>query len=168
MELNEKLSQLRKKKGLTQLELAEALNVSRQAVSRWEVGTAVPTLDNLVNLSEVYAVPLDELVHGESISTRSGRKPASRLRTLAAALCLVVAGALIATVVFKLYRDYQVRKAVERAVVVDIDGTHILTDNPEKFQNNPDEPRSYKMNPDGTCEEYSLADEFSSLLDRAK
>lgn len=66
MELNEKLSQLRKKKGLTQLELAEALNVSRQAISRWEVGTAVPTLDNLVNLSEVYGVPLDDLIQSET------------------------------------------------------------------------------------------------------
>lgn len=62
MELNQKLSQLRKGKGLTQLELAEALNVSRQAVSRWEVGTAVPTLDNLIFLSRLYGVPLDDLI----------------------------------------------------------------------------------------------------------
>ena len=66
MELKEKLSRLRKEKGLTQLELAEALNVSRQAVSRWEVGTAVPTLDNLVSLSEVYGVPLDDLLQNET------------------------------------------------------------------------------------------------------
>ena len=65
MELKEKLSRLRKEKGLTQLELAEALNVSRQAVSRWEVGTAVPALDNLVSLSGLYGVPLDDLVQKE-------------------------------------------------------------------------------------------------------
>lgn len=65
MELKEKLSRLRKEKGLTQLELAEALNVSRQAVSRWEVGTAVPALDNLVSLSGLYGVPLDYLVRDE-------------------------------------------------------------------------------------------------------
>ena len=65
MELRKKLSQLRKEKGLTQLELAEMLNVSRQAVSRWEVGSAVPTVDNLVSLSEVYGVPLDDLVRFE-------------------------------------------------------------------------------------------------------
>lgn len=62
MELKKKLSQLRKEKGLTQLELAEALNVSRQAVSRWEVGSAFPTLDNLMSLSQVFGVPLDDLV----------------------------------------------------------------------------------------------------------
>jgi transcriptional regulator with XRE-family HTH domain len=66
MDLKKKLSQLRKEKGLTQLELAEALQVSRQAVSRWEVGTAVPTLDNLVSLSEVYGVPLDDLIQNET------------------------------------------------------------------------------------------------------
>ena len=65
MELKEKLSQLRKEKGLTQLELAEMLNISRQAVSRWEVGTAIPALDNLVILSELYGVPLDDLVQKE-------------------------------------------------------------------------------------------------------
>ena len=66
MDLKKKLSQLRKEKGLTQLELAEALQVSRQAVSRWEVGTAVPALDNLVILSEVYGVPLDDLIQNET------------------------------------------------------------------------------------------------------
>ena len=66
MDLKKKLSQLRKEKGLTQLELAEALQVSRQAVSRWEVGTAVPTLDNLVVLREVYGVPLDDLIQNET------------------------------------------------------------------------------------------------------
>ena len=62
MELKQKLSRLRKDKGLTQLELAERLNVSRQAVSRWEVGAAVPSLDNLMFLSRLYGVPLDDLV----------------------------------------------------------------------------------------------------------
>ena len=74
MDMNEKLAELRKAKGLTQKDLAETLHVSRQAISRWEVGTAVPSLDNLVSLSEVCNVPLDELVHsgmGQTSSTRS-------------------------------------------------------------------------------------------------
>ena len=75
MELNEKLSQLRKKKGLTQLELAETLNVSRQAVSRWEVGTAIPTLDNLVILSRLYNVPLDDLIQGEAPAATAETPP---------------------------------------------------------------------------------------------
>lgn len=47
MSLAEKLVTLRKQNGLTQMELAEKLNVSRQAVSRWEVGVAVPGTDKV-------------------------------------------------------------------------------------------------------------------------
>lgn len=65
MELNKKLTELRKKKGLTQLELAELLNVTRQAISRWEVGTAAPSLDNLALLSRLYGVPLDDFIQDE-------------------------------------------------------------------------------------------------------
>ena len=172
MDLKKKLSQLRKEKGLTQLELAEALQVSRQAVSRWEVGTAVPALDNLVSLSEVYGVPLDYFVHGHMEQPpEMPEKPANPhglIKRAALALCLIAAGALIATAAWKFHEKYQVRQALERTVVVEIDGIRIMTDNPEQFQHDPDEPRSYRMNPDGTCEEYSLADAFSSMLDRIK
>lgn len=50
MNLQDKLVQLRKRNGMSQLELAEALDVSRQAISKWELGTAIPTLDNLVSI----------------------------------------------------------------------------------------------------------------------
>lgn len=62
MELKEKLVDLRKKKGLSQAELAEAIKVSRQAISRWEVGSAIPSADNLMWLSKFYEVPMDELM----------------------------------------------------------------------------------------------------------
>lgn len=65
MGMNEKLAELRKAKGLTQKDLAETLHVSRQAISRWEVGTAAPSLDNLTYLSQLYGVPLDDLVGKE-------------------------------------------------------------------------------------------------------
>ncbi len=69
MGINEKLAELRKAKGLTQKELAETLHVSRQAISRWEVGTAAPSLDNLTYLSQLYGVPLDDLVNtGDTVS----------------------------------------------------------------------------------------------------
>lgn len=62
MELHEKLIRLRKQKGMSQLELAEALEVSRQAISKWEVGSAVPSTENLRGLSNLYGVSLDYLV----------------------------------------------------------------------------------------------------------
>ncbi len=67
--LPEKLICLRKKNGLTQLDLAEKLNVSRQAISRWEVGTAVPNTDNLRILAELYNVSVDYLLSSNTVST---------------------------------------------------------------------------------------------------
>lgn len=63
MNLPEKLTYLRKQKGLTQSDLAETLNVSRQAISRWEVGTAAPSTDNLKMLSNLYGVSADYLLN---------------------------------------------------------------------------------------------------------
>ena len=66
MKLEEKLVALRKEKGLSQLKLAEMMNVSRQAISRWEVGAAVPSIENLRFLSRLYGVSIDYLVNEES------------------------------------------------------------------------------------------------------
>ena len=57
MKLHEKLYQLRKKQGLTQEELAEKLEVSRQSISNWETGKVVPTTKRLTELSQLYNVP---------------------------------------------------------------------------------------------------------------
>lgn len=67
MDLQTKLISLRKQKGLTQLDLAERLDVSRQAISRWEVGAAVPSTDNLKTLSELYGLSLDYLLNDEDL-----------------------------------------------------------------------------------------------------
>lgn len=66
MELKEKLVTLRKEKGLTQLAVAEKLDVSRQAISRWESGIALPSTDNLRCLSSLYEVPSDYLLKEDS------------------------------------------------------------------------------------------------------
>lgn len=65
MSLADKLVYLRKQKCLTQVELAETLNVSRQAISRWEVGVAIPSTDNLRILGDLYEVPIDYLLNDE-------------------------------------------------------------------------------------------------------
>lgn len=63
MELKEKLVALRKEKGLTQLAVAEKLDVSRQAISRWESGMALPSTDNLKCLGALYGVPVNYLIN---------------------------------------------------------------------------------------------------------
>lgn len=64
--LSEKIRDLRKKSGLSQEELAEKLDVSRQAVSKWELGAAVPTADKLLELSDFFGVSLDYLMRFDS------------------------------------------------------------------------------------------------------
>ena len=69
MEFNEKLQALRKQKGLTQEELAEALWVSRAAVSKWESGRGYPSIDSLKQIAKFYHVTIDELLSGDEILT---------------------------------------------------------------------------------------------------
>ena len=64
MELSVQLRELRAEMGMSQEEIAETLNVSRQAVAKWETGANTPVLDNLVALSALYDVSLDRLVKG--------------------------------------------------------------------------------------------------------
>ncbi|MCR4791581.1 MAG: helix-turn-helix domain-containing protein [Lachnospiraceae bacterium] len=62
MEFNNKLYELRKQKGLSQEELASRLNVSRQTVSKWEVGDSSPDMEKLVAMSDLFGITLDELI----------------------------------------------------------------------------------------------------------
>lgn len=65
MSLGENINRLRTGKNMSQGDLAEALEVSRQSISKWETDGAVPELDKLVRLSELFGVSLDELVMGK-------------------------------------------------------------------------------------------------------
>ena len=60
--LSEKLYKLRKNSGLSQEQLAEQLNVSRQAISKWESGTAVPESEKLIIISNYFGVSVDYLL----------------------------------------------------------------------------------------------------------
>ena len=65
MTFAEKLVQLRKREGYTQEELADRLEVSRQAISRWEMGTAVPDSSNLLQISKLFNVSTDYLLNDD-------------------------------------------------------------------------------------------------------
>ena len=67
MEFHEKLQELRKARALTQEELAEALYVSRTAVSKWESGRGYPSLDSLKEISRFFSVSIDDLIGPEEI-----------------------------------------------------------------------------------------------------
>lgn len=65
MTLGERIKKYRHVEGLSQDELAEKLNVSRQAITKWENDNGVPDIDNLIALSRLMGLTLDELVMGE-------------------------------------------------------------------------------------------------------
>ena len=65
MSFGSNLQTLRKQHGLTQEDLAEALNVSRQTVSKWEQDTCYPETDKIVAICKRYSVSMDQLMFGE-------------------------------------------------------------------------------------------------------
>ena len=71
MIFSEKLQLLRKNKGLTQEETAEKLNVSRQAVAKWESGQAYPDIANLIRISDLLNVSVDYLVRDQDCSVQA-------------------------------------------------------------------------------------------------
>ncbi|MBQ6897007.1 MAG: helix-turn-helix transcriptional regulator [Oscillospiraceae bacterium] len=71
MNIGERIYSLRTQKGLSQGDLAEKLEVSRQSVSKWENSSAVPDLDKIIKLSEIFGITIDELVKGNSHTVQS-------------------------------------------------------------------------------------------------
>jgi len=67
MTLGEKITLLRNEHNLSQGDLAEKLNVSRQSVSKWETRASIPELDKLIQLSDLFHVSIDELVRAETV-----------------------------------------------------------------------------------------------------
>lgn len=66
--LGEKISSLRGAANMSQGDMAEKLNVSRQSISKWETNASVPELDKLIQLSDLFGVTLDELVRSDEIN----------------------------------------------------------------------------------------------------
>ena len=75
MQLGERIYLLRTAQNLSQGDLAERLDVSRQSISKWENNNAVPDLDKLLRLCEVFGVSLDELVKGEAPAPTAAPAP---------------------------------------------------------------------------------------------
>ena len=85
MEFNEKLQELRKNKGLTQEELAEALYVSRTAISKWESGRGYPSIDSLKEIAKYFSVTIDELLSTDEVLTiaeKDNKQKEKHLRSL--------------------------------------------------------------------------------------
>lgn len=84
MEFHEKLQQLRKRKGLTQEQLAEKLYVSRTAVSKWESGRGYPNLESLKAISALFSVSIDDLLSGGELIVLAETENRANIRKLSA------------------------------------------------------------------------------------
>jgi transcriptional regulator with XRE-family HTH domain len=82
MEFHEKLQELRKNRGITQEELAEALYVSRTAISKWESGRGYPSIDSLKEISNYFSVTIDDLLSGEKLLSIAEKENKSNLRNM--------------------------------------------------------------------------------------
>ena len=82
MEFHEKLQELRKRKGLTQEELAEAIYVSRTAISKWESGRGYPSIDSLKEISNYFSVTIDELLSSEKLLSIAEKENKANLQSM--------------------------------------------------------------------------------------
>ena len=82
MEFHEKLQELRKSRGLTQEELAEALYVSRTAISKWESGRGYPSIDSLKEISKYFSVTIDDLLSSEKLLSIAEKENKSNIQNM--------------------------------------------------------------------------------------
>ncbi len=96
MTIGERIKAYRKEKGLSQEQMAEALNVSRQAITKWESGKGLPDIENLIVLSRTFGVSLDEMVGEEaSFQEKIGDQKRKRINALTIAMFVFWAAALV-------------------------------------------------------------------------
>lgn len=81
MEFNEKIIKLRKQKGLSQEQLGYQLGVTRQTVSKWELGMTTPEMDKLIEISKLFNISLDELLKGEDDFQKSNNEGSTNQST---------------------------------------------------------------------------------------
>ncbi len=103
VEFHEKLQELRRRRGLTQEELAQALYVSRTAVSKWESGRGYPSIDSLKEISGFFSVSIDELLSGEKLISIAEKEKQAGIRKLCELLFGVVDLLSLALIVLPLY-----------------------------------------------------------------
>ena len=103
MEFHEKLQELRKSRKLTQEELAEALYVSRTAISKWESGRGYPSIDSLKEISLYFSVTIDELLSSEKLLSLAEKENKANIRNMCDLLFGIVDVFSIILIILPLY-----------------------------------------------------------------
>jgi transcriptional regulator with XRE-family HTH domain len=95
MNFNENLQLLRKKHNLSQEDLAEKLNVSRQSISKWESGAGYPEMDNLITISNIFKIDLETLLKGNINELSLKKVYEKHSKSFAAAIAIGVASIIL-------------------------------------------------------------------------
>jgi len=125
--LSEKLYKLRKNSGLSQEQLAEQLNVSRQAISKWESGTAVPESEKLITISNYFGVSVDYLLKDEEEQVKpTGSITEENPKTIAG-IIICIAG-ILSMVIWGLLSIFSPKASdqISESSMVTIDGNGIF------------------------------------------
>lgn len=107
MELAEKIKKLRKDRGLTQEQFAQQLFVSRTAVSKWETGRGIPSMESLQMIAKLYGVTLDELLKAEDVITIAEQENKENLNRFACFMDGIFNIAAVLGLVLPLYKLQQ-------------------------------------------------------------
>lgn len=105
MEFNEKLCELRKNRKMTQEELAEALFVSRTAISKWESGRGYPSIDSLKEISKFFSVSIDDLLSADKIISIAEKENKANVKNMCDLLLGIFDMLCFALVVLPLYSN---------------------------------------------------------------
>lgn len=126
--LSEKIYKLRKSSGLSQEQLAEQLGVSRQAISKWESGTAVPESEKLVTISNYFGVSVDYLLKDEEeaqVNTADGKNEENTKATAGIFICIAGIVCMILWGLISIFRPEASDRMSESSMIT-IDGNGIF------------------------------------------
>ena len=117
MNIGEKIYNLRKKKNLSQEDLASILSVSRQTISKWETGESNPDIDKIVPLCNFFEISTDEFLKGKDIVyERKLNKEKRKNKALTFSLCLVIFA--IMTILVILLEEVEVRDGILGSIIM--------------------------------------------------
>ena len=125
--LSEKLYKLRKNSGLSQEQLAEQLNVSRQAISKWESGTAVPESEKLIAISNYFGVSVDYLLKDEEEHVKPSSNITEEHPKTIAGIIICITG-MFAMVIWGLLSIFSPKSSeqISESSMITIDGNGIF------------------------------------------
>ena len=120
MMLSEKILKLRKEKGMSQQDLADQLNVSRQSISKWELAESIPDVNNIVKMSEIFCVSTDYLLKDDVEASQQTQS----MKKIGLICTLIIIFGAITTYI--LWREHQTALCLWIGILIQVVGIGIF------------------------------------------